>query len=172
MVLLRIVRAKSSPNTFLPSTPMTSGDAAWTKVCGGHSTNFAKLYKNAALIWYSVGAETCAELLNAGTKIRLASKAIVRQSVNVLRSGFFLRATGRIFPGRMTRTPLKARQDGRQEFFVCRSHKIAFYDGGFSGRCQVRWRSHFLLAAFRKPSTIQFRGHRATIVLRLRHQLN
>jgi hypothetical protein len=39
--------------------------------------------------------------------------------------------------------------------FVCRSHKIAFYDGAFVGRCQVlRLLSYLLLAAFGKPTTI------------------
>src|SRR5437867_3549850 len=41
--------------------PRTTGDALSGKVLLGHSTNLAKLYRNAALIWYSVGGEARVE---------------------------------------------------------------------------------------------------------------
>src|SRR5262249_43063185 len=83
-VLSRIVFSKSSPKGFSPKTPITIGEVALENVEEGHPTNFAKLNKNAALIWYWVGGGSCAMIslttdkhARLRTKINIARKCII-----------------------------------------------------------------------------------------------
>ncbi len=165
MVLPWMVRSRSPSKTFSPSTPMTTGDVAWPRAWVGHSTNFAKLYRNAALIWYSVGGESCAKHLNPRTKTSPRS----RTTALIGAGGFaafllFFPAARRFLTDRTPWSPFNARRESQLDFVVCLSNKIAFHDGGFAGHCQVRRAAlHLLLAASGKPTTIQFQNDLATI---------
>ena len=45
--------SSSPPNGSDPTMPMISGESGSVNLWGGQSTNFAKLKRNAALVWYS-----------------------------------------------------------------------------------------------------------------------
>src|ERR1035437_2702459 len=60
MVLSRIVCSRTSPKGFSPRIPKTMGDVVSPKAADGHSTNFAKLSRKAALSCCSVGGDSCA----------------------------------------------------------------------------------------------------------------
>src|SRR5271157_2705987 len=85
MVLFRIIRARSSWNGFSPKMPMTMGEVPPEKAAGGHSTNFAKLKRKAALIWYSVGRDSCARpsppASSSQTRLRLKNE-VARERIN------------------------------------------------------------------------------------------
>ena len=67
---------------------MTMGDWASANACGGHSTNFAKLYRNAALIWYSVGDVSCAKHFGPGAKAKTKSNIAATNGENILAAIF------------------------------------------------------------------------------------
>jgi len=75
--------------------------------------------------------------------------------VRVRRTNFF-RSRQTLFSPVAGPEPGSRRDGGNGRIlFVCRSHKIAFYDGAFAGRCQVlRLLPDLLLAAIGKPTTI------------------
>ena len=67
---------------------ITIGDFGSAKASGGHSTNFAKLKRNAALRRYSEGGVSCARLLPTAisraettVKIKVAQKRMRRKKV-------------------------------------------------------------------------------------------
>src|SRR5581483_4162019 len=90
-----IVVSNSPPNGSFPTTQNRNGPSS-EKVLGGHSTNFAKLYRNAAFTSYSLApgdwpVATCAAInqINAIRKTFRILKSAVLQKCTVIFSRKF-----------------------------------------------------------------------------------
>ncbi len=83
-VLLRTASSKCFPNGSAPRTQTDSSVDGVEKDCVGHSTNRVKVYRNAALTWYS--SNTCPRHTTAARKTIRARRAGFRSAMLVSRT--------------------------------------------------------------------------------------